>query len=302
MARWPSSLPWPIGTGYQLSPLDPAHRTEMDTGLPRARRITWAENDRLQMQVRLTDAEMAAFRAWFGDRVVSLAGASDDLSGWVLTRATLTADSVTGPADTLADRLIETTGTGVHTVTRRLDPGVVGGATLLARATCRAAGRHEMRLGVTDAAGVLRGHADMHLDSGVITRISGVASARSIDRGDGWWRIEITVALPPATPESQVLLGLIDDQPSNSYTGDGTSGIDICEVQARMATGYDLYLPSDAAGRAIGAAGGSGWFLMPLAFGGGASWVEARFTGPFTATMLQGFNWQVSAPLEVRHA
>lgn len=48
-------------------------------------------------------------------------------------------------------------------------------------------------------------------------------------------------------------------------------------------------------------AGGAAWFTVNLMVGSGSlTSVTARFVGPFTAPMLDGFNWQVNAVLEVQ--
>ncbi|MDT3708176.1 MAG: hypothetical protein ROZ09_15245 [Thiobacillus sp.] len=52
---------------------------------------------------------------------------------------------------------------------------------------------------------------------------------------------------------------------------------------------------------ATDAAGGASWFTIDLAVGEtGVEPVEARFSGEWTADMLAGINWRVSAKLEVR--
>lgn len=49
------------------------------------------------------------------------------------------------------------------------------------------------------------------------------------------------------------------------------------------------------------AAGGSAWFYISLAIGTtGIDSVEARFTGMYQASLMEGLNWSVSATLEVR--
>lgn len=65
MATWPVTLPSPDISGYQLSPVDPTIRTEMEAGAARARRRTAARNDLVAVSWTFTDAEMATFRTWF---------------------------------------------------------------------------------------------------------------------------------------------------------------------------------------------------------------------------------------------
>ena len=77
---------------------------------------------------------------------------------------------------------------------------------------------------------------------------------------------------------------------------------DICEVQARFSTGYDLFKPSDANGKALGADGGSAWFYTLVPTEAGLIMAEAKFTGPFSEAIEPGMIRIVSAELEVRHA
>lgn len=65
MAIWPSTLPRPQVAGYQVAPVDPAVRTDMEVGAARVRRRTAARNDQVSAVWRLTDAEMDVFRAWW---------------------------------------------------------------------------------------------------------------------------------------------------------------------------------------------------------------------------------------------
>jgi hypothetical protein len=54
---------------------------------------------------------------------------------------------------------------------------------------------------------------------------------------------------------------------------------------------------------ATGAAGGSGWFNISLPVGAtGLDTVETRFAGVYQASYMDGFNWYVTAELEVRNA
>ncbi len=109
--------------------------------------------------------------------------------------------------------------------------------------------------------------------------------------------------LPTArASEPSLSVELMSDGATSSYAGDGSSALAVCEVQARLVTGYDLFVRSGAGGTALGAAGGSAWVLMPLAFGGGLRTVEARFEGPWHAEALPGLSWQVSARMEGRNA
>lgn len=76
MATWPATLPKPNQPGYQLTPVDPTIRTQMEVGAPRTRRQTKARNDRVTLEWSFTDAQMAIFRAWFDNDSEAAGGAS----------------------------------------------------------------------------------------------------------------------------------------------------------------------------------------------------------------------------------
>lgn len=57
--------PVPLVEGYQLDPVDPVIRSEMDSGPPRARRTFYSRNDKVNVSWLMSDSEMALFRLWF---------------------------------------------------------------------------------------------------------------------------------------------------------------------------------------------------------------------------------------------
>lgn len=75
MATWPTTLPAPKLSGYQLQPVSPSLRTDMEVGAPRSRRRSYARNDRVGVSWLMTDAEFSAFRTWF-DADAEAAGGS----------------------------------------------------------------------------------------------------------------------------------------------------------------------------------------------------------------------------------
>jgi hypothetical protein len=73
MAIWPTTLPSPE-SDYSLDPVDQTLRTDMESGAPRTRRRTTARNDKVKVVWRMTDAQLAIFRAWFEDDATGIAG------------------------------------------------------------------------------------------------------------------------------------------------------------------------------------------------------------------------------------
>lgn len=76
MATYPTTLPGPLAAGYSLAPQDQTLRTDMDVGAARVRRRSTARLDRVRVAFTFTDAEMAAFRAWFDDSAQAAGGSA----------------------------------------------------------------------------------------------------------------------------------------------------------------------------------------------------------------------------------
>lgn len=296
---WPDTLPLAQLPGYELEPVDQAVRTDMEVGTKRNRRISFARIDAVSVSWRLNDVQKAAFYAWYGDEAWSLSGDSEDLSGWSRLNATLVPDAVNGPSLQGAGKLVEDVFDGIHRTQLAL-PAVLDGETVILTVSLKAEGRTKARVGIVDRNGVLRS-ADADLSAGTLGNLSGLDASAIESRGGGWWRVKVVAPADTGLAEPLARITLMNGG-AVSYLGDGSSGIAICEQNVRKLSGFDLFLPCSADGKALGAAGGTAWFEVPLAFGGGYRTVEARFEAPFNATPLSGLNWQVSTRLEVRDA
>ena len=299
MRSWPLALPTPSRESYQLAPMEQCLRTDFEAGYRRLRRISAARRDSASVQWRFTDAEFRAFRAWHGDEPWSLAGDSDTLSGWTTVNATVVPDGLVGPDRELATRLRDSTDPANHYVQRQLT--AAGPGSLWCHALLRSAGRTRARLVLVDRADALR-HADIDLAAGTVTSQGGLDAVAVLRRSGGWWSTSITCDSGTGASVPRLRIHILSDSGVPSYAGDGVNGIGVCGVCARDRDGYDLPLRTGSDGRVLGAAGGSAWVEMPMAFGGGLSRVEARFEGPWQAQALSGLHWQVTARMEVRNA
>jgi hypothetical protein len=298
--RWPDTLPQASAPGFGLSPVDQAIRTNMEVGAQRVRRRTLARLDRMTCEWRMTEVQFTAFRAWAESADYSLCGASDDLSGWNLTNTTRSAGVALSPDGIAVDRILETVASGVHRIGDTLTGAAIDDTVVVCSATIKGVDRTEARVALVDRASTTLS-VDIDLTTGVLSGPSGLLSYSASDRGGGWWRVIITAntgtgAASPIMRVSAKAGGLIN------YAGDIAKGLDICEVQARLMTGYDLFLPTDANGKALGSDGGSAWFYMPIASGGGLLTAEARFTGPYKVSTLPALRRVVTAEVEVRNA
>lgn len=298
MRRWPDVLPVP-SIGYSLSPVDPSRRTDMEVGAPRVRAITKANNDLVDMAWMMTDREFRAWRAWFADEVWSIGGDSESLAGWSVVGMTRAAGVALSPDLVSVDVLTEDTSGALHYAQQALT-GAIAGGTVLVRVTLKSDGRDVARLSFFDRAGVAR-YTNIDLATGVLGDASGLVTRAVETRGAGWWRVTLTadVGTGGSTPVMRVQ-SLASG--ATNYTGDGASTLSACEIGARMVTGADLHLRTDADGLALGAASGAAWAWMPVAVGNGLTYAECRFRTMFKAQAQAGLNWQVSAQVEVRNA
>ena len=299
--RWPDPLPTPSAPGFGLSPVDQSIRTNMEIGAQRVRRRTTARFDRVMMDWIFNPYEMDAFRRWHESLPYSIIGASDVLSGWTFSgnNATRGIGGAIGPGSLVVDSALETAATGLHRI--EIAGPAIDGADVLFMATVKGIGRTLGRLSILDRNGVQR-YTEFDLSSGTLVAQDGLLSRAITSRGDGWWRVAITADIGSGVSTSQLSVRFRDDAGNLSYAGDITKGFGICEVAARIATGSDLFIPTDSAGNALGADGGSAWFYVPLAEGSALVSKEARFVGPYKATAKAGLNWSVSAEVEVRNA
>lgn len=65
MSTWPSSLPIPKLSGYDLQTTDPTIRTDMEGGSARVRRRYTAAPDHVSFSFLFDESQMATFRAFW---------------------------------------------------------------------------------------------------------------------------------------------------------------------------------------------------------------------------------------------
>ena len=300
--RWPDTLGAPSIPGFTLRPRDQARRTDMEVGPKRVRRISMSALELVTAPWRFDAAQVSAFKDWYYDRRVSIAGASDSVAAWTLYGLTRTAEASLAPDLVAADRLEESAVDGIHAASLPLSEVAANGIPLVIRGTFRAAGRSRLRLDLVDRAGVLQG-CGIDLATGLQTATYGSPTSIRIEpRGAGWWRVTVQAATGTGSGTPLMRVGLMDADGQPDYPGIAGQGIDICEVQARIFTGQDLFVPSDSGGFALGAAGGTAWFRIPLATDGREVLCDARMDQMWTAQLMEALSGEISLTMEVRNA
>lgn len=300
--RWPDTLPTPSMPGFTVQPRDPSLRTDMEVGSTRVRRLTMAELENVAAPFRFNAAQMSAFKDWFYDRRVSISGASDSIADWGVANTTIQLAQSMAPDLVAADRLVETAADGMHFAEKVLADAAANDLPLALTVTLRAAGRSRARLMLVDRAGAQ--HAiNVDLDAGAILGTNGVPLAFSMrPRGDGWHRVTLAASTGTGAALPAMRIGILGPASEVSYAGTAGLGCDVCEVQARVRTGQDLFVPADAAGKALGAAGGSAWFRIALATDGHEVVSEAKMSAMWSAQIGTALSGEVTLQLEVRHA
>jgi hypothetical protein len=250
----------------------------------------------------MTPFQYAAFRAWYEGLSYSLLGASDDLAVWGFTNATRSARAAISPDLLAVDRMRETAVNDYHYMYRYDPQFAVDNANLQFCATVKPVGRTLGIMEIGDRNWSVS-FTKFDLGAGTLGDQLGLLSRSIVDRGNGWYRLTVQANLGAAGIQMPyVRLRLFDNTGAEVYTGNTAKGFDVCETQVRFVTGNDLFVPTESDGTTLGAAGGSSWFMMPLAIDTGLKTVECRFTTPFKSTAGAGLNRIVTAEVEVRNA
>ena len=178
----------------------------------------------------------------------NLAGFTEDFSGTGWTRVNLlangsgsVANAVVNPVNGLqtADLIVESTANGYHSVYRSFTS--VANTPYLWSAYVKPAGRTIVQIAAQATTNVHIVEFNL-TGSGTATTRSGSGTAAITALSDGWYRIS-TIATATGSGTAYWQIDLCNAANTNSYTGDGTSGIYLWGAQLSDSASLDSYSP-----------------------------------------------------------
>jgi hypothetical protein len=164
-----------------------------------------------------------------------------DNASWTKSQATITTNSIVSPNGIAsADTLVEDTANSNHFVFQSY---TFTANTHTYSVFAKAASRSFIRLIAFD--GVSSPNAYFNISTGVIGTIAGGATASIGDYGNGWYRCSITFT--SVVGAGNVAVRLATANGTDSYAGNGTSGIYLWGAQLEVGAFPTSYIPTTTA-------------------------------------------------------
>jgi hypothetical protein len=165
-----------------------------------------------------------------------------DNASWANARSSITSNTIVAPDGTLTgDKLVEdTTAANTHITRPSTDPSYVTGTTYTYSVFAQAAERTFLQLRVSASASF---SASFNLSTGVASQATAGTTPSVTNVGNGWYRCAVTFTAT-ATATGATRIGLMLNETTASYTGDGTSGIYLWGAQLEQSTTVGEYIPT----------------------------------------------------------
>jgi hypothetical protein len=165
-----------------------------------------------------------------------------DNASWANARSSITSNTIVAPDGTLTgDKLVEdTTAANTHITRPSTDPSYVTGTTYTYSVFAQAAERTFLQLRVSASASF---SASFNLSTGVASQATAGTTPSVTNVGNGWYRCAVTFTAT-ATATGATRIGLMLNETTASYTGDGTSGIYLWGAQLEQSATVGEYIPT----------------------------------------------------------
>ncbi len=169
-----------------------------------------------------------------------------DNAVWTKTRATVSANVVTGPtgAATSADKLVEDTSTNSHFISQTVS-GVPANSPVTCSCFVKAGERSWFAIVTADSAGTFN-TTYFNVATGGIGTVAAGHQASIVTVGSGWYRCAVTTQQSATTGNFVFYPSLASADATPSYLGNGTSGLYIDSAQLELSATLTSYMASQA--------------------------------------------------------
>jgi hypothetical protein len=161
------------------------------------------------------------------------------------SQTSVTANATTAPnGTTTADKLVEDTSNDIHRILQDALPYTIGNEITFS-VYVKAAGRTKVELRMFDFTSNF-GLVQFDLTAGtVFNTVAGAGTITSV--GNGWYRCSVTAPASATSSNGLALVYLLNAAGSDTYTGDGTSGVFLWGYQVETGVATDYIATTSAA-------------------------------------------------------